>query len=150
MANPRKYALVGTGTVGTNKSIIGVTSAATIRPAVSYMTTGCSATPADLAGRYVVARFTAAGTSTAVTPLALDTGDPASLAAGGSNHSVEPTYTAGGILLQFGLNQRATFQWYAVPGAELMAPATASNGIGLYTIAHGGTPICEGTFHWAE
>jgi hypothetical protein len=146
----RKYALVGTGTVGTNKSIIGMTAAATIRPAIYDIVLGCAATPLDLAGRFAVARFTAAGTSTAVTPLALDPGNPASLAAGGSNHSAEPTYTAGGILLQFGLNQRATFRWVAAPGGELIAPATAANGIGLYSISHGGTPICEGTFHWEE
>ena len=146
----RKYALVGTQNAGSNVTVIGMTSAATIRPAIYDIVLGCGATPADLAGRIAVARFTAAGTSTAVTPLALDPQDPASLAAGGSNHTVEPTYTAGGILLQFGLNQRATFRWVAAPGGELKAPATAANGIGMYFVSHGGTPDCEGSFHWEE
>lgn len=146
----RKYALVGTGTMAADKSIIGVASATTIRPSIYDVILGCGATPADLAGRFVVQRFTVAGTSTAVTPVPLDPADPASLAAGGSNHSVEPTYTAGLILLQFGLNQRATFRWVAAPGGELVAPATAANGLGLKASTHGGTPIVEGTFHWEE
>lgn len=146
----RKYAVVGTGTVGTNKSIVAVTSAATVRPALYDLVLGCGATPADLAGRFILGRYTAAGTATAVTPLPIDPGDPAALAAGASNHSAEPTYTAGGIGLQFGLNQRATFRWVASPGGEFMAPATAANGFGLYSSSHGGTPICEGTMHYIE
>ncbi len=146
----RKYSGVGTGTVGTNKTICGVTTATTIRPQVYDLLIGCGATPADLAGRFIVGRNTAAGTSTSVTPLAIDPGDPASLATFGSNHSAEPTYTAGGSLIQIGLNQRATFRWVAIPGGELMVPATSANGMGIYTSSHGGTPVCEGTMHWME
>ena len=94
---------------------------------------GSEATPADNAFRYIVQRITAAGTSTAVTPQALDPGDAATEFDAGENHTIEPTYTAGAILLAVGLNQRATFRWVASPGGELVYPATASNGLGVQT-----------------
>jgi len=55
----------------------------------------------------------------------------AALTAGGSNHTVEPTYTAGAFLLTVDLNQRATFRWVAPPGGELVTPATNANGAGV-------------------
>ena len=54
---------------------------------------GSEATPADNAFRYIVQRITAAGTSTAVTPQALDPGDAATEFDAGENHTIEPTYT---------------------------------------------------------
>ena len=42
-----------------------------------------------------------------------------------------PTLTAGAFLLQWAQNLRATFRWVAAPGKELVAPATASNGLTL-------------------
>lgn len=93
---------------------------------------GSEASPADNAFLWTTTRFTAAGTSTAVTPEAVDGADAAALADVGEDHTAEPTYT-GISLLDIPLNQRATFRWVANPGSELVIPATANNGLGLRT-----------------
>lgn len=94
---------------------------------------GSEAAAADNPFLYLLQRCTAAGTSTAVTPIPLDPADAAAKTNAGENHTVEPTYTAGQILLRIGLNQRATFRWVASEGGRLVAPASSGNGIGVQT-----------------
>lgn len=94
---------------------------------------GSEAAAADNPFLYLLQRCTAVGTSTAVTLLPLDPADAATEADAGQNHTVEPTYTAGAIMLEIPLNQRATFRWIATEGGRLITPATASNGIGIQT-----------------
>lgn len=94
---------------------------------------GSEAAAADNPFLYVLQRCTAGGTSTAVVPQAVDPADAATEMDAGENHTVEPTYTAAAILLELPLNQRATFRWIATERGRLMAPATASNGIGIAT-----------------
>lgn len=94
---------------------------------------GSEAAAADNPFLYVLQRCTAAGTSTAVVPQAIDPADAATEMDAGENHTVEPTYTAAAILLELPLNQRATFRWIATEGGRLIGPATASNGIGIAT-----------------
>jgi len=94
---------------------------------------GSEAAAADNPFLYVLQRCTAAGTSTAVVPQPVDPADAATEMDAGENHTVEPTYTAAAILLELPLNQRATFRWIATERGRLMAPATASNGIGIAT-----------------
>lgn len=112
---------------------------------------GSEATPADAAILWTFRRCSAAGTSTGVTPQNLD---PASFTTeydAGENHTIEPTYTAGAILLNIALNQRATFRWVAAPGGELVMPATASNGFGIETdTISTGTPVITATVHSDE
>lgn len=110
---------------------------------------GSEATPADNAFKYTVQRCTALGTSTAVTPQPLDAADAATEADAGENHTIEPTYTAGAVLLAVGLNQRATFRWVASPGGELVYPATASNGLGVQTPTASAVAITS-TVHFDE
>lgn len=105
---------------------------------------GVDGTPGDTAVRYVFQRCTALGTSTAVTPQALDPADVACNAASGQNHTVEPTYTAGAILLTIPFNQRSTVRWFAAPGEELVCPATASNGVGVQT------PVAPALSGWVD
>ncbi len=144
----RRYSGNGDQAVGTNATVLGLTSATTVRPKLYDLIIGCGATPLDLATIFHLERYTVAGTSTSFTPIALDPGDPAALAAYGYNHTVEPTYTASSILMKLSLNQRATFRWVASPGGELVLPATAANGIGLQSQSSGGTAIHEATmFH---
>lgn len=115
------------------------------------LTMGSEATPADAALLWTLQRCTAAGTSTAVTPQPLDPADAATESDAGENHTVEPTYTAGAILLNIALNQRATFRWVAAPGGELVFPATASNGFGIQTdTISTGTPVITATAHAQE
>jgi hypothetical protein len=95
---------------------------------------GSEAAPADNAFQYRLQRCTAAGTSTAVVPQAIDPADVATESDAGENHTVEPTYTAAAIILHVALNQRATFRWQAVrDDCRLVYPATASNGFGIQT-----------------
>ena len=146
------YHGMGSGAVGTDKSLLTLISAATIRPHLYDVLIGCEATPADQATQLLIARFTAVGTEgSGFTPIALDPADPAALSDCGSGvFSVEPTYTANANLLQISMNQRATFRWVAAPGGELIAPATANNGIGLYSDSATGTATHEASFHWHE
>lgn len=95
--------------------------------------------PADNAAEYQLKRFTAAGTVTSFTPVAIDPGDPATLltlttAGCGFSASGEPTYTAGAIMLDVGVNMRATFRWVARERSEIVAPAS-TNGLGLFVNA---------------
>ena len=147
----RRYTGVGEAAVGTNKTVLNLISAATIRPKLYDLVVACGATPADLATIFHLERFTAVGTEgSGFTPLALDPGDPASLADYGVAHSAEPTYTASEILMKLSMNQRATIRWVAAPGGELVAPASANNGIGLQSQSSGGTAQHEATMYHEE
>lgn len=137
----RRYSVAGQDTNTASTTQIGVTSASTVRPRIYDIICGSDATPADNSAEYNLQRYTAAGTSTAFTPVALDPADPAALASAGVNHSVEPTYTASAIVLEWAQNQRATFRWVAAPGGEIVLPATAANGAGIQTITVGGSAV---------
>lgn len=133
----RAYSVSGPNASGSsNKTLVTVIGATTVRPRVFDIILGSQATPADQAAEYSIKRFTAAGTAgSSPTPNPLDPSDVASVATAGITHSAEPTYTAGSTLLDINLNQRATFRWVASPGMELVGPATASNGLGLSLVA---------------
>jgi hypothetical protein len=148
-----KYAVEMNRTSSTTASLGGISADAT-RPRRSrlYMLSfGAEATPADQALKWIVQRFTAAGTSTGVTPQPLDPADAATESDAGENHTVEPTYTAGAILLAVALNQKATFLWQTLPEMGLVIPATASNGLGIQTpVISSGTPAITATAHFEE
>lgn len=147
----RRYSTSGNQNAAATTTILGLTSATTIRPRIYEIIFGSAATPADQAFNMQLKRFTAAGTATAVTSQALDPGDPASLAAGAENHTAEPTYTAGAVMLSFSVNQQATFRWVTLPENGIVAPATAANGLGLqFVVVSGGTALSEATFHHVE
>ena len=132
----RRYTGNGAAASGSNKTALNLISAATIRPALYDLVIGSVATPADAAVKWHVQRTTAVGSEgSGFTPIALDPGDPASLADYAVAHSSEPTYTSNAVLLQISMNQRNTFGWVAAPGGELIAPATANNGRGCKTSA---------------
>src|SRR6266404_716479 len=131
----RRFYIPGTiAAVGSSfKTMVVLTSTTTTRPKIfSYMWSTLGAA-ADGVLEFILQRFTAAGTTTAVTPRNLDATDPAVAAAsGGSNATVEPTYTANSSLADRGVNQRATYTWSSwTEGAQLVAPATTAAGIGM-------------------
>ena len=147
----RRYSAVGSDTNTAATTMWTLTSAATIRPRIYEILIGSVATPADNAWEFILGRSTAAGTSTAFTPVALDPADPASLAAAGFNHSAEPTYTANAYLLRIAGNQRAAVRWIAAPGSEHVLPATAANGAGFLSNAVGGAAVAMSfTVYWEE
>src|SRR5262249_22783664 len=126
------------------------TGGTTYRPWIYDAWVGASATPADNAILWFFQRFTAAGTSTAVTPSAVDPADPAASCTAGQNHTRERTYTAGAILARLALQQPATHRFQLDPDAPLVIPATANNGLGLYPVHSSFTGNVDGTIHFAE
>src|ERR1019366_7948995 len=105
----RNYTISGARAVASPpKTLLPLIGGTTNRPVLYDMIVGSTATPADNALEFILQRCTAAGTSTAVTPAANDSADPASIATAGVNHTVEPTYTSGAIMVDIAMNQRAT------------------------------------------
>lgn len=129
-----KYSAVLARTLSTSASVGTVGSSATTRRGrIIDIVIGVEGTPGDTALKTIVQRYTAAGTSTAVTPNPLDFADVASNTAAGQNHTVEPTYTSNVVLLAVSQNQRSTVRWFAAPGEELSWPATSASGLGFQT-----------------
>lgn len=148
----KKYGVAGNQGTNTTtaKTMLTLIAAATVRPQLFDVMFGADGTPADNSMRFAVQRFTAAGTSAGSppTPNALDSSDVASLTTTGFNHSAEPTYTAGATPLDIPINQRASFRWVAAPDAEIKAPATAANGLGVTSLspAYTGSSRCSVQF----
>ena len=145
------YAVELNRTASTSASVGSIVADATRprRSKVYDIIFGSEGTPADNAFQWVVQRCTAAGTSTSVTPSPLDPADAATETDAGENHTIEPTYTAGAVLLSISINQRATFRWVASPGGELVYPATASNGVGFKTPTSSAAAVTA-TVHFLE
>jgi hypothetical protein len=147
----RRYVVFGTQNVASAAdSTVGITGGTTIRPWIYDFTMGCSDTPADNALVWAWQRYTAAGTATAYTPGALDTGDPASTASAGTNHTAEPTYTAGAVVFYLPLNQRASHRVILDPNAPWVVPATANNGFGQYVSHSSFTGAVDCTVYFGE
>jgi hypothetical protein len=147
----RRYLSIGSDAAAVDTSLLALISAATIRPVIYELGFGSSATPADNAFLMKLQRFTVAGTATSVTPQKMDPPDPASLASAGKAHSAEPTYTSGEVVLQFAINQQATYRWVVPPDRGIVLPATAANGAGLWwgTVS-GGTATCDANIYHEE
>lgn len=120
--------------VASVKSVLLLTAAASVprRGVVVEWSIGSDSTPADNAYVIIVQRCSTAGTGTTVTPNAADPADPiASTIVATGTVTADPTLTASAFLGGKALNQRASWRWVAVPGFEIIIPATASNGIML-------------------
>jgi len=128
-------------------SLVGTTG---IRPKIFDVIVGSSGTPADNALEFWLGIHSADGEGDALTPTALDTGDPAAGGAYLGNHTTEPTYTADATLLRFALNQRATFRWVAAPGSEIVLAASATAGAGLVGFHASYTGLYTGTILFEE
>lgn len=138
------------GTGAATKTILGVTGAAAARSHVFDIILGSAAAPADQSALYTVTRSTAAGTSTAFTPLLTDPADTVvATSTAGITHTVEPTYAATD-LLQIPLNQRASFRWVASPGYELINTLSATNGLGLRLLSATASMVEYGTVFFFE
>ncbi len=148
----RRYSITDDQTMTTTPgdSVLSVVGTTTIRPKVYDVIVSTIGTPADNAIEYLLQNHSADGTGDALTPTPIDSGDPAAGGACLGNHTVEPTYTAGEIMLRFGLNQRATYRWVAAPGSEIVLPASATNGIGLMGFHASCTELYTGTILFEE
>jgi hypothetical protein len=115
------------------KTQVGLTAAtATLTSAgINEFTLGTETAPADNVIIWDVSRCTTAGTGTAGV---ITSGDGSKRAAGTVstiNLTAEGTSTANSSMFNMPLNQRASFRWVAVPGSELIIPATNVNGIAI-------------------
>jgi hypothetical protein len=148
----RRYSVNGYTTVGGSyKTLLGLTGGTTMRPRIYQIQIGITSAPADLALEWLVQRYTAAGTATAVTPNKLDPADPAAICTAGRTHTVEPTYTSTESPFDLGFHQKASAIWQAWDQlAQLVIPATAANGIGIQTLHGTATPTALATFHYDE
>jgi len=116
-------------TADTTLAVGSIIAGATPRRGYVYeITYGSEGTPADNAFLWTVDRCTTQGTSSAVTPSTRDQADTvAANAVAGQNFTINPTVSTL-LMSRLPLNQRATFRWVAVPGKELVWPATQNNG----------------------
>ena len=116
------------------QTAVGLTSGGTNlkRVFIYYILFGSTATPADNALLYEAQRFTASGTGSTTTAPTTLSGDTASDTSSAQAHTVDPTYTANAILGYWPVNQRATHAFQADPDGQMVGPATASNGIGIW------------------
>lgn len=109
-----------------------ITAGTGVRAALYEINVGSDATPADSVFAYAVRRTSARGTQSAtVTPNALDSGDPAAECTYDTAWSANPTITASSDLFRFSQYQKIPYRWVAVPGYEILVPATSGAGITL-------------------
>lgn len=148
----RRYAVNGYTTLSTSaKTLLGLTGGTTMRPAIYQIQVGVTSAPDDKALEWLVQRYTAAGTSTAVTPSPLDPADPAAICTAGRTHSGEPTYTSGALPFDLGFHQKASAIWQAWDQlAQIRIPATANNGLGIASSHASVTPVALATIHYDE
>jgi len=143
---PHRFSGYGSAAVGTDKTVLALLSSTSVRPCLYEFNLGSSSSPADVATLFQIMRLTAVGTEgSGFTPVPLDAADAAAAADYAVAHSAEPTYTASSQLWGTSLNQRATFRWVANPGGEIVAPASANNGVGLKSSSSGATPTYQCT-----
>jgi len=134
------YAAQGTQTAAPKTALTLISTTNGRSRLIEYTLSNVGAVTVDSQFEVRLQRFTAAGTTTAVTPSGTDPSDPAAtLFTAGSNATVEPTYTAGVVIDDKGVNPRGLYRWTAyAPDAEIIMPATAANGLGFLLNVLGG------------
>jgi hypothetical protein len=151
----RSYSVVFDNIAAQNSTTVPqaqLVATAAVRPKLYDLMLGSPSTPSDQAASWVLRRSTTASTGgTAVTPAPIDPGDPVSITTAMIAPSMSaPTLTAGATLLQWAQNLRATFRWVAAPGKEIVAPATAANGLTLLNSVLTGAFNVSGVLEFEE
>ena len=101
--------------------------------------------------QWTLQRFdTTDGTFDALTPTPFNDNQIAAQGTFGGNHTAEPTYVAGQVLLDIAVNTRSFQQWYAQPGRELVTAAGANEGIGVGALHGSSTPVALCTVHFIQ
>jgi hypothetical protein len=140
-------------TKATSSTTVGfgsLSGSVTRRGRLHYLGAGSSAAPADNNIVFEIQRHTTAATGSSVTPNAFDPADVAATCVVLENLSVQGTNTAGALLLSLPCNQKASVQWYALPGGEIVVPATANTGVHFNTPTAGSTPAITAAIHHSE
>lgn len=125
-------------------------TAAGVRPKIFEFGIGASATPADQASRYLMARCTTAAPTGGAAPTigVLDFADPAALAS--AYDSATGGETMSTVLGMWSVNQRASFRWVAAPTKEFVTPNTQYAGCGLQVAAQTASYNVDLTLMWEE
>lgn len=149
-----KYAQFGeesTTTTGYTTAIC-LTGGTGVRAKLYDIILGQGGTPADNACYWKVGRTSAAGTAgSSPTPPPLDSNDPAAeISVGIGDFSVEPTFVAASTLLEFALNQRASYRWVAPPDGEIVTPASSNAGLAAAVKAAAYTGASGANVMWEE
>ena len=126
-----KYSTKGQMALIAADTVLSIISATTVRPTLTEIVLSSSSTPNDYSAGFLVQRFSADGTGTAVTPQALDFDDPVSITTSKQIYTIEPTLTAAEILLDIAHNLRATVRWVAQPGYGFIVPKLTGDGLAL-------------------
>lgn len=134
----------GTDAVG---ELLGTTA---VRARIYDLVFGHGTTPADNVVRWEVMRATTSATGTAAVENSLDIDAPTAEILSEEEITVGPTVTANSGLLDFDLNQRATFRWVAAPGGEILIPASATGAVFFNCSSGAYTGIARITTHWEE
>lgn len=137
----KRYTTTGNQTAATNASLISLMSNTTILPTITDVIVGNISAPTDNSYRLQLGFITADGTNTAVTPTPDSAHYPASQCTAGSNHTVEPTYTAGSVWLDYGVNYGNTFRWVVPEEEGITLENLATRGAGLKTVSVSGAGI---------
>lgn len=148
-----RYAVPGQQavTAATFKTAVSVSAGGTARRGKIFdLVIGTSGTPADNVITWDLSRQTVNGTATAVTPQAMDAADSAALLTAQNNHTAEPTVAANSSVFNLPVNQRTAYRWMAVPGAELVYPATGQSGFALRVLSPAYTGGCVATKYVEE
>lgn len=150
---PNKYSAQHQLAAGANKTFIVNTGGTGVRLYLCHLIIGCDDTPVDTAGEWIVSLADDAGTGgTGLTEAPLDPLSPAATgAAKGGAMSPEVTLTTNGTRLMIGLNQRATFTWWAREGFEIISAAASANGWATRCVGvTSGTANYNHTVMWYE
>lgn len=137
-----------TGATGTD-AVGELQGIATQRGKIYDILFGFGGAPADLTIRWEVPRGTTSATGDAAVENSLDGQDADASCLAEEEITVGPTVTADSQVLDFDMNQRATFRWVAAPGGEIVVPATAASGV-FFNASGTYTGISRVTVHWEE
>lgn len=135
------------------RQLVEILSSATVQRQKWFaFVVGCVTTPADAVFKYVVRRVTASATGTALTPTPLDpTNDAACRST--AEHVITADHSSFNSspleLFRAPCNHRATYQWMAGDGRELIGPAVSGNGLSL-GMADASALLFEGTAQFEE
>ncbi len=147
----RMYSVVDQQAVTTPlDSVISLEGSATVTMWLHYIAMSYLSDELDDMVQWTLQRCTADGTGDALTPTPFHDADIAAQGTYLGNHSAEPTYTAGEILLDIGVNTRSSQQFFAQPGREIMTAAQANQGYGLGALHGSSTPTCLATIHFSQ
>ena len=123
----------------------------TVRARIYDLVFSQGGTAADNVVRWEVMRAgTASATGAAAVENPLDPDAPAANILSEEEITASGTVQADSQVLDFDLNQRATFRWVAAPGGEIVIPASATESYFFNCSSAAYTGVARVTAHWEE